>query len=211
MRLKEAFQLQNKISSLYDNLNILLVDKDTFAYKQIKHFYSKANINNDLTEDMPVSVHLFAGNDRYDFDKLVDLIQAVGDDKQKLNLAIDKAKASCPTNIDALKSDNMIKQRLVRSLLDVNNLKDNIYDSYADFYGKDNEGKPATYHYPTKISTQYKIDKNHLKAIVKRLNTECNDNSLKLDELLVTMNVDFNPTFDYDSDIEDIYLSYDKQ
>jgi hypothetical protein len=205
MRLKEAFTLQNKIQSLYEQ-TIRLLKADTFASRQVVRMYSKAHISNDVTEDMPVNTAYLAGDKRYEFDKLVDIAQGILDDKYNLTIAIEKAKAKCKTNYDALKQGNVVKQFLINSLSNMEDIKSFQVDGDDQAYGKDNEGKPAVYRYPTRTITTYDIDKDHLKAILRRLKNEFNEASLTLDELALTVNVEFTPKYDYDSSLEQIYL-----
>lgn len=208
MRLKEAFNLQNTISRVYGEANQLLSNPDVFANKQIKHIYSKANIGNDVIEDVPLSTKYAAGDQRYSFDKLVNLAQAILEDKQKLIIAIDRAKSNNSINYDALKQTNVIKYQLFNSLSNLQSVKDHETDGYNDTYGKDNDGKPATFRYPIKNITSYDIDKNHLRAILKRLKNELDETSMTIDELSLSINVDFSPKFDYNSRLEDIYLEF---
>ena len=205
MKLKEAFTLQNKMQAVYQDV-ISLMNGDTFACAKVTHFYSKANIGDDVTEDVPVPVSRLAGNKRYEFDKLVDLAQAIIEDKQRLTIAIDNAKASQPVNFDALKQGNVVKQSLVHALTRLDGFKAFELDGKSQLYGKDNEGKPAVFTYPTKTVTTYDVNKDHLKPVLKRLKNDFDAASLKLDELMLTVNVDFVPQFDYDSNVEEIYL-----
>lgn len=205
MRLKEAFTLQNKIQTLYKAVIDMLVS-ETFVDTKIVHIYSKANIGNDVTETLPKPVSRLAGDKPYDFDRLVDFAQNVLQDKQNLTIAIDKAKAKSKINMDAIKQNNVVKQDLIRSLEHLNGLKSHEFDDKGQCYGKDNEGKPAVFYYPTKTYKTYNINKDHLKAVLKRLKTEFDETSLKLDELLLSIDVDFVPMYDYDSSLEQIYL-----
>lgn len=205
MRLKEAFTLQNKILSLYDSV-IAMLTPDTFAQTKVHHIYSKANIGNDVIEDLPQDVNRLAGDQPYDFDKLVDLAQSIMEDKQNLTIAIGRAKASCPVNMDAIKQNNVIKQKLISCLNRLDGVKSFEYEDRGQCYGKDNEGKPAVFYYPTKTTKSYNIDKDHSKAILKRLKNEFDESSLQLDELSLSTNVDFVPKYDYDLSLEQIYL-----
>ena len=205
MRLKEAFALQNKIYSLYQQA-IQLIRAETFADKKVIHMYSKTHIGNDVTEELPVNVNLLAGDKRYEFDKLIDIAQAILDDKQKLTIAIERAKVNSDTNYDALKQGNVIKQQLIDSLTALDQCKPNQCNGDDQVFGKDNEGKPAVYRYPTRTITTYNVDKTHLKSVLKRLKNEFNNVSLALDEMALSVNVDFTPKYDYDSSLEEIYL-----
>lgn len=205
MRLKEAFTLQNKIQNLYQQ-TISLLREDTFTDKKVIHMYSKAHIGEDVTEDLPINNAYVAGDGRYEFDKLVDLAQAMLEDKQNLTLAIQRAKNNASVDFDSLKQGNVAKQFLINCLAHLDNVKSFQTDGEDKVYGKDNEGKPAIYHYPTKTITTYDIDKNLLKSVLKRLKTDFDEASMTLDELALTINVDFVPQFDYDSSLEAIYL-----
>ena len=205
MRLKEAFTLQNKIQYVYKQA-IQLIRSETFANREVIHMYSKANIGEDASEQLPVDTYYLAGEQRYQFDKLVDLAQAILEDKQLLTAAIEKAKLSYDDSYDAIKQGNVVKSELISALGRLEDLKSNQVDGRDVVYGKDNEGKPASYQYPTKTITTYDIDKAHLKSILKRLRSEFDEASLKLDEMSLTIDVDFTPKFDYDSSVEQIYL-----
>ena len=206
MRLKEAFTLQNKIQSLYQQ-TVSMLRAETFAKKQVIRLYSKANIGEDVTEDLPVSTDYLAGDDkRYDFDKLVDIALGILEDKQNLTLAIERAKIASDINFDALKQGNVVKQFLINNLKHLDGLKSFQVEGDDQVFGRDNEGKPAVYRYPTRTVTSYDIDKTHLKSILKRLKNDFNEASLTLDELALTIDVDFTPRYDYDSSLEAIYL-----
>ena len=205
MRLKEAFTLQNKMQSLYQQ-TIRMLRADTFACTKVVRMYSKANIGEDVVEEVPVSTSYAAGEGRYEFDRLVDLAQSILADKHRLTLAIEKAKAGCSVSFDALKQDNVVKEFLIKSLSEMENVKSSQREGEDQAYGKDNDGKPAVYRYPTRTVTTYDIDKSHLKSILKRLKQEFSETSLKLDELVLSVDVDFVPSYDYDSSLEEIYL-----
>ena len=205
MRLKEAFTLQNKIQSLYQQ-TIRMLCTDTFARTKVVRMYSKANIGDDVTEEVPISTSYAVGDGRYEFDRLVDIAQRILEDRRNLTLAIEKAKADCPVSFDALKQDNVVKQFLINCLSDMENVKSFQRDGDDQVFGKDNDGKPAVFRYPTRTVTTYDIDKSHLKSILKRLKSESSETSLKLDELALSVNVDFVPSYDYDSSLEEIYL-----
>ncbi len=205
MRLKEAFTLQNKISNLYQQA-IRMLRAEVFSDKKVIHMYSKAHIGEDATEALPVDVDFLAEDVRYEFDKLVDLAQNILADKQRLTMAIEEAKANCGVSIDALKQGNVVRQSLINSLSNLETVKSFQVDGEGQVYGKDNEGKPAVYRYPTRTITTYNFNKAHLKSILKHLKEEFEEVSLKLDELSLSVNVNFVPTYDYDSRLEQIYL-----
>ena len=183
-----------------------MLRRETFATQQVVRMFSKAHISNDVTETLPVDVGYLAGDQRYDFDKLVDLAQGILEDKHRLTLAIEDAKHKAKVSFDALKQGNVAKQYLINSLSNLDGLKSHQIDGEDKVFGKDNEGKPAVYNYPTRTITTYNIDKTHLKSILKRLKKEFDEASMTLDELALSIKVDFTPKYDYDSSLEAIYL-----
>lgn len=204
MKLKEAFRAQNCLTARINDVCALL-NESTFEKKTKFNMLSKAGLGEDTTEEI---ISVLVNDKPYDFDRLADLAIALIQEKEKLVAAIEASKSTMDKNFDCLKQSNVIKQQLIYKLEVLNRAKGCEALSHGEFYSKDNEGKQTIFQYPVKTVKEFDFDKNHSKAILKKLKSQCEENSLQLDQLMVSVDVEYSPRFDYDSTIEDIYLDF---
>ena len=97
MNLKEAFQAQNKISELLSYIVRYLSDEDNVMTVTEKHLRSKA-LAGQTDDTVDVSRKSEEG---FEVGKLLSIWQELMAEKERLGLAIGKAKAGMDFNLDA--------------------------------------------------------------------------------------------------------------
>ena len=97
MSLKEAFQVQNKISESMSYINHYLSDADNVMTITEKHLRSKALAGQ---QDDTVDVSRKA-DEGFDVGRLLGIWQELMEEKERLGAAIGKAKAGMDFNLDA--------------------------------------------------------------------------------------------------------------
>lgn len=206
MKLKESFRLQSHLSRLHDEAMVHL-NPVLFTTVQVTHYLKKAGIaeEDEIEEAKPLRPLPF----EISFENLVDFIQHLEDEKMKLTLAIEKTQREYPDFcLEAVKQRNIQRQALISALKDCSNARTNEVPGHNTRYLKDNDGRQANFRYETLEKREVNIDKKVTKAIIKRLDAECDANSLKIDEAVITREVDYDCFYNYNDTLEDAYLKF---
>ena len=209
MKLKESFRLQSHLSRLHDEA-LLLLGPSNFATLTVTNYLKKAGIaeEDEFIPKKDVVVKPF----EFSFAKVVDFIQNLEDEKMGLTLAIEKTeKEYSDFCLEAVKQRNIQRQQLVSYLKICSKVVTEERNGTGVRYLKDNDGRQTNFRYETLETKEFDIDKKVAKAIAKRLSSECDADSLKIDEAVINRVVDYTCLYSYDDSLEEAYEKFCNQ
>ena len=194
MNLKEAFQAQNKISELLSYIVRYLSDEDNVMTVTEKHLRSKA-LTGQTDDTVDVSRKSEEG---FEVGKLLSIWQELMAEKERLGLAIGRAKAGMDFNLDAAVDANKSRRSFLFMLQSLANRKSSheLQKGEGRGYVFNNDGNQTSYCYDIDRIMTIDYDRNKVRAMVKELNRESDEVSIKIDEALLQTKVDYEPKFD---------------
>jgi len=194
MNLKEAFQAQNKISELLSYIVRYLSDEDNVMTVTEKHLRSKA-LAGQTDDTVDVSRNSEEG---FEVGKLLSIWQELMAEKERLGLAIGRAKAGMDFNLDAAVDANKSRRSFLFMLQSLANRKSSheLQKGEGRGYVFNNDGNQTSYCYDIDRIMTIDYDRNKVRAMVKELNRESDEVSIKIDEALLQTKVDYEPSFD---------------
>lgn len=196
MILKEAFRYQNYLKTLQNDIYVHLRNRDNVVKNTETHFYSKSN--NDKNDEEIVTVGKIEPN------KLIELINEVIAEKIAVTNAISKAKKSCEYDIDALLETNKFINNFVDCLKGLNVIESKETKTTGLDYKFNLNGEQLSYRYPVTTVSTINFDRNETRKMANKYSKQITDTSNLIDEINVTLKVDFEPKFDINDTVEDI-------
>lgn len=200
MNLKETFRYQNFLDSILGKTTGYLGYSQNVTKTTQNHLRSKANSEAedeeiDTTKDRQIS---------YPVNTLIDFCSHILSEKQKLGEAINNTKSSCGIDIDNSVAINKKKQEVVRVLSQMGNIKPSESIKRGTAYKFNAEGNQTSYSYDIKEVSVIDFDRNKVKAIAKKLITESDEVSNKLDKIMVDSEVTYTPIYDVNDSFDDV-------
>ena len=194
MNLKEAFQVQNKISELMSYINRYLSDADNVMTITEKYLRSKALAGQ---QDDTVDVSRKA-DEGFDVGRLLGIWQELMEEKERLGAAIGKAKAGMDFNLDAAVDANKSRRAFLGMLQELANRKSSheLQKGEGRGYVFNNDGNQTSYCYDIDRILTIDYDRNKVRAMAKELNRSSDEVSIKIDEALLQTQVDYALKFD---------------
>ena len=194
MNLKEAFQAQNKLFELLDYISDYLSVEDNVMTVTEKHLRSKA-LAGQQDDSVDVSRK---SEEMFEVGKLIDIWQELMNEKEKLGLAIGKAKAGMSFNLDAAVDANKSRRAFLVTMQRLANRKSSheLQKGEGRGYVFNNDGNQTTYCYDIDRIMTIDYDRNKVRAMVKELTRKSDEVSIKIDEALLHTKVDYEPKFD---------------
>lgn len=206
MILKEAFRNQNFLASLVSLGLNYLQNTDNVVQKKEMHLRSKTNKEAADEEIIATKPTLFE-NKNINANTVIDFIMDVLNEKEKLTEAIAEGKAKekllTDFDMDSAVALNKIKQNVAMIFGIMSNIKGNEVVKRGIGYKFNADGDQVSYFYDVKEVTTIDFDRNKVKALVKKLNKECDETSAKLDLANVTIEVDYVPKYEVGDTLED--------
>jgi hypothetical protein len=199
MILKEAFRMQNKLTSLIAEAQLLLVRGGITTKVTEKHLRKKANPN---AEDETIEVKK---DTDYEANRVIKMLMELMEEKNVLSQKISDAKRGSAKDIDMLVANNKAKQNVLRTLSDLADLKANERTLPGRGYLINGEGNQTAYSYEVQRVEEIDFDRKVVKGIVNRLRKEIDETSSAIDVANVTIEVDFTSKFDVNDTFEDAY------
>lgn len=199
MYLKEAFRYQNYLNTLISTTTGYLSDTRYTTKTVQEHLCNKANPDAE-NETVDLSAERVLG---YTANQMVDFLQHLIDEKQKLTMAISEAKKSCGIDIDAEIANNRIRQSVAATLSHMGNMKPSERMTKAYAYKFNAEGNQVQYAYDVKEVTTIDFDRNKVKGISKKLISGADEVSTAIDKVMVELAVDYVPNYSVNDSFED--------
>lgn len=199
MYLKEAFRYQNYLNELISATSNYLCGGQYTTKTVQYHLRKKANPDaENETIDLSVERALVCTANQ-----MVDFLQHLIDEKQKLTKAISEAKKGCSIDIDAEVANNRIRQNVAATLSRMGNMKSSERMTKAYAYKFNAEGNQVQYAYEVKEVTTIDFDRNKVKSIGKKLIQSADEASTAIDKAMVELAVDYTPNYSVNDSFED--------
>jgi len=199
MYLKEAFRYQNYLNELISATTSYLNGGQYTTKTVQEHLRKKANPDAE-NETIDLSAERALA---YTANQMVDFLQHLIDEKQKLTKAISEAKKGCSIDIDAEVANNRIRQSVAATLSRMGNMKPSERMTRAYAYKFNAEGNQVQYAYEVKEVTTIDFDRNKVKGISKKLIQCADEASTAIDKAMVELAVDYNPDYSVNDSFED--------
>ena len=199
MYLKEAFRYQNYLNGLISATTSYLNGGQYTTKTVQEHLRKKANPDAE-NETIDLSAERALA---YTANQMVDFLQHLIDEKQKLTKAISEAKRGCSIDIDAEVANNRIRQNVAATLSRMGNMKPSERMTRAYAYKFNAEGNQVQYAYEVKEVTPIDFDRNKVKGISKKLIQCADEASTAIDKAMVELAVDYNPNYSVNDSFED--------
>lgn len=199
MNLKEAFTYQNFYDRLIGMVDTYLTETNSTYKRTFTHLRHAVNPE---AEDV-IKVEIQSEKLSYDVATMVSFALDVLEEKEKMYVAIRKAKESAELDLDAAIGMNKARKNLQNVLTELYQKREyDIMSSGRDYkFNVNGEQVPYNYEINEKLTLEY--DKKDIKKIMKALDATCNDVSKQVDRLNVNLTVDITPKYTLDMDLED--------
>lgn len=204
MVLKEAYRYQKFLAGLIHSAEYYLYKKEFVTTVEQHHERKKSNpdAENETVqkENLTKSSVDFTAND------LLRFIPELLEEKEKLSIAINKAKNTTEIDIDASLSMNKQKQEFIRVLNDMNSKKSCEKTIAGKGYKFNVNNEQVPYIYDVVEKTTIDFDRNTVKALIKKYSKETDHVSTMLDRIVLTTQVDFEPKYDINDTLEELLV-----
>lgn len=205
MNLKEAFRYQNFLDRLISETNSVMGSQGNLLEVTRLHLRSKANATaEDETEvvDNPELIDPKAS---------LKLALRIIDEREKLTLAIDAAKAGMAggkLDMDATIETNKYRQMVARQIGLMLRSKAGKKVERGTGYTFNAEGNQVSYYYDIEVTTTERFNRAKLKKTMQKLLAEADQVSAQIDEAVVNTQVDYKAPWDVNSSFEDIIAEF---
>ena len=206
MNLKEAFRYQNKIRSFMETAqNILDIDANITT---VQNTYLRHKMMAEM-EDETVTVV----PDAEFHDRIIEIVQFLIyllNEKERLSVAIRKAKAALDFDVDGEVSLNTTRQSIAETLTRMNDLRNSeqIISGGGTGYRFNVDGNQVPYRCDVKRVTTINYDRNVIRSELTKLYKKADEISAKIDLSLVTSTVDYNTPFEINSSFADAFEAF---
>jgi len=199
MYLKEAFRYQNYLNGLIASVTGYLITPKYTTKTTQEHLRKKANPEaENETFDLSTDREL-----AYTANQMVDFLQHLIDEKEKLSGAISAAKKGCRIDIDAEVANNRMRQNVVSTLSRLSGMKPSESIKRASAFKFNAEGNQVQYVYDVKEVTTIDFDRNKVKALSRNLIQRSDEISAAIDKVMVELEVNYEPRYNVNDTFED--------
>lgn len=206
MNLKEAFRFQNKIQELISKSEEILRNESNVML--VTNTVLKSKVDREATDEVTKEQSKFTLFDlSMKVTTLADFLMYLLDQRRELSIAIQKAKADLPVDLDAETALNAKRQEIAAVFSNMVSLRNSetILSKGGIGYRFNAEGNQTPYKCDIKVVRTINFDRNKVKAYLKKLNADSDAISSKLDLCLVTSMVDYNAPFDVNDGFAEIF------
>ena len=204
MKLKEAFRYQSFLNETINNAVLSMIDCEHAFKVTRKHLISQSNPDEEDT------IEEVDNGEFYSDDDVADLLTYLIFEKEDLTSAIARCKSQLDLDIDAAIEANKVRQKTIDALKQVLRYKGGVEKRTERSYKFNAEGNQVAYYYNVEDTMEELFDRVKMKNLLKRLTTESDNTSSRIELAYVTGDVDFTPTFSIGDSFEDsmeIFLS----
>lgn len=203
MNLKEAFRYQNFLDRIFGAACVSIEKRDHCLTQTRNHLYNKVNPDmENVKEEVKTEEDFFANDD------VIQAMLFLIEEKEKLSIAINKAKESIDMDIDAAVSVNKYRQLLHKSVAFMMRLNPctRIETGIAQKFNS--TGDPVDYKYDVEVTSVEAYDRKAAKKIMKKVISEADKTSAAIDFVKVNTTVDYTPVFDVNDSFEDVMNTF---
>lgn len=202
MNLKESFRYQKFLDGLMRSAASHLQSP---CYSLIT---TKLHLRNAANPDAMDTTEVVDEGEFVSNNIVLDFMAHLIDEREKLSIAISKAKASIGFDIDAAIETNKFRQMLsgaVRQMLRCVGTKRKAKESDYKF---DINGQQVPYRYDVEIITTENYDKDVAKAMMRTTIAKADEVSSAVDAAMINTVVDYKPPYDVNETFDDVLESF---
>lgn len=204
MVLKEAYRYQKFLSQMIQSAEYYLYKKDFVT--TVEQYHERKKSNPDAENEIVQKENLTKSSVDFTANDLLRFIPELLEEKEKLSIAINKAKNTTEIDIDASLSMNKQKQEFIRVLNDMNSKKSCEKTITGKGYKFNVNNEQVPYIYDVVEKTTIDFDRNTVKALIKKYSKETDHVSTMLDRIVLTTQVDFDPKYDINDTLEELLV-----
>lgn len=204
MVLKEAYRYQKFLTGLIQSAEYYLYKREFVT--TVEQYHERKKSNPDAENETIQKENLTKSSVDFTANDLLRFIPELLDEKEKLSVAINKAKDTTEIDIDASLSMNKQKQEFIRVLNDMNSKKSCEKTITGKGYKFNVNNEQVPYIYDVVEKTTIDFDRNTVKALIKKYSKETDHVSTILDRIVLTTQVDFDPKYDINDTLEELLV-----
>lgn len=202
MNLKESFRYQKFLDGMMRAADYSLQNRDHCLITTKTHLRSKANPEAaDITETVEVE-------EFFDNDIVLQFMQWLVEERNKLTTAIGKAKAALDFDIDAAIETNKFRQQLNASVKSMLRFTPRKTVEQGRDYKFNLEGNQTAYIYDVEIVSTEAYDKVAAKYVMRSMIAEADRTSAMIDAAQINTVVDYMPVYDVNESFEDVMEAF---
>lgn len=206
MNLKEAFRFQNKIQELINKSEEILRNESNVML--VTNTVLKSKVDREATDEVTKEQSKFTMFDlSMKVTSLADFLMYLLDQRRNLSVAIQKAKADLPIDLDAETALNAKRQEIAAVFSNMVSLRNSETTLVKGGIGYrfNTDGNQTPYKCDVRIVRTINFDRNKVKTYLKKLNADSDVISSKIDLCLVTSIVDYTAPFDVNDGFAEIF------
>lgn len=204
MNLKEAFRYSNHLNDSIGSITSYLSRTPNIATTTSEHQRSKAD---PAAEDITTTNESERQLDT-PVDKLVGFMLSLVEEKQTLGEAITRAKNSCPFDIDAVVAANKSRREAAFTMRRMLSVKERVRETTGTSFRLNAEGNQSPYTYTVIETTMPDFDRDLLRTDIRSIEEEADGVSSRIEEALVTAQVDMQPRYRSGDTLEEMIEVY---
>ena len=203
MNLKESFRYQKFLDALMNSASRSIEREDHCLHVTKNHLMSAANPDaKDVTEEVEPDIPFFKNDD------VIRLMEILVEEKQKLSIAIGKAKANAGFDIDAAIEANKFRQNLSYSIKGMLRRTGSKRTERGSGYKFNNDGVQAPYYYNVEVVSTEAFDRDYAKEVMLDAITESDLVSAEIDAALINVKVDYITPWNVNESFDDIMAEF---
>jgi len=200
MILKEAYRYQNYLESLLNEAISFLSRSNNITITTETHMRAKVRPEmEDETKDNLQDREINAKAD-----DMIDFINMIVEEKDKVGRSILKAKTERCLAMDHDIAMNKVRQKVANCLRHVANTKNKSFIKPATGYCFNSEGNQVSFFYDVKYETKTDFDRKKVKTSLYNITDRSDKISNQAELFLTSVEVDFNPKFNINDTFEEI-------
>ncbi|MBQ7065026.1 MAG: hypothetical protein IJM90_09075 [Firmicutes bacterium] len=206
MNLKEAFRFQNKLQSLMDEAESILMTEDNIVTVENTYLHKKVmpELENEVIPVVPDCEYA----DR--ITEMVDFALYLFGEQEKLSEAIYAAKAGLPVHLDSEISLNGRRQSLARVFSTMTDLRSSevLLPGGGTGYRFNAEGNQVAYRVDVRRVRTINYDRNKVRQYMNQLNKASDATSAALDRCMVESSVSYEAPFDVNDTFAQVFEAF---
>lgn len=202
MNLKESFRYQNFLENMLRCASSSLIAREHSLAITKRHLRSKANSD---AEDVVESVDF---GEFFKNDDVLSFMEAIVSERSKLTNAIGAAKASVGFDLDAAIETNKFRQSVANSLRSMLRFTPSKRVERGTDYKFNVEGNQVQYYYDIEVESEEAFDRNNAKAVMRKMISESDDVSAKIDAAMINTTVEYVAPFNVNDSFEDVMTDF---
>lgn len=203
MNLKEAFRYQNFLDSLMRAACYNLGQMSNCVTVTKTHKRNKANPEaEDIKEEVePEGAH-------FPSDSIIEFMEWLVAEREKLTTAIGKAKASVGFDIDAAIETNKFRQSVNSAVKGMLRFTPSKKTEQGRDYKFNVEGNQTPYVYDIEVVTSEAFNRDNAKKVMRAMISAADKTSAEIDSAMINTAVDYAPIFDVNESFEDVMSEF---